>query len=153
MLIVSPKGIIKDCSQGTESFYGYKKDEIVGHHVTDFMTVAALAQFKRNFKKISSVESVEGVQIVKKNKKVIEVWRKNFPFFNENGKLIEIFIYDRDVTEYVQVINKLEKLNKKMDVKMKEMKKMNDLMIGRELRMFELKRKIKDLKEKSEGKK
>lgn len=71
------------------------------------------------------------------NKRNVEVHAH--PIFDENGKLVQMIEYSIDVTERKKIEEEIEK-------HAQELKKMNDLMMGRELKMVELKREIDVLK-------
>ncbi|MBD3311539.1 MAG: PAS domain S-box protein [Candidatus Magasanikbacteria bacterium] len=148
IIIANTNGVIKDCNNSTEDLYGYSKDSMVGKKLSDFMTVSSLAKFERSFKTLNSLQSVEGLQIIDKNKKIVEIWRKTFPLKTESGKVGSILIFDRDVSDYVDIIQQMGKLNRELNEKMDELNKINKFMVGRELKMIELKEKIKKIQNK-----
>lgn len=63
-----------------------------------------------------------------------------FPIFDHQGKVSYVVAIHEDVTDLVLKTRKLEEKNK-------ELKRLNDLMINRELKMTELKQKIKKIKQ------
>jgi len=78
------------------------------------------------------------------------------PVKDGSGKIIGIFGVSRDISELKKIENELnevkegleEKVNertKELNIKLEELEKTNKIIIGRELRMIELKNKISDL--------
>ena len=67
------------------------------------------------------------------------------PVFNQNGKLIGMVEIAHDITERKQAEDKLISRNKELEL-------FNEVTVGRELKMIELKKEINELYEKS-GKK
>lgn len=78
------------------------------------------------------------------------------PVKDSNGKIIGIFGVSRDVSELKKIENELneakkgleEKVNertKELNIKLEELEKTNKIIMGRELRMIELKNRISDL--------
>jgi len=84
------------------------------------------------------IQNIENYQIAVNGDKL---WLKSdrFPLRDNNGKIIGILVTYEDRTE--------QKNSEEMiKTKLKEIEKMNKLMIGRELKMIELKTEIKKLK-------
>ncbi len=148
VLLVDAKGKIKECSRETEQLYGRAKKDIIGHAISEFMTESSLKQFKRDFKKTSGVVSVEGLKIIRPGGEEVEVWRKSYPFFDKRGELGEIIMYDRDISDYMQMVREVRKANESLEKKMEELEKINNFMVGRELKMIELKDENKKLRKK-----
>ncbi|OGJ21294.1 hypothetical protein A3K73_05575 [Candidatus Pacearchaeota archaeon RBG_13_36_9] len=132
------QSVDKDCN----FIYVNKKwKEIMGYSEEDIKSLSLLNILKSDqkthcmdlFKKVCAGEHLENVNtiFISKNKKEIFVEGNISPKIT-NGKFISTIGIFRDVTEKKQVEKEIEKLNK--------------LMIGREVKMSELKKEIKELK-------
>lgn len=66
------------------------------------------------------------------------------PIFDEKGKLVQVIEYAIDITER----KKIDEETKKRE---HELKKLNDLMMGRELKMIELKKELDKFKKSKDG--
>lgn len=62
-----------------------------------------------------------------------------YPIFDESGKIVQMIEYSIDVTEK-------KKMEEEIKMHTQELKRMNDLMMGRELKMIEMKKEIERLK-------
>jgi len=92
------------------------------------------------------------------NKK--ETYRRYYgvPIFSHDNKVVEkLLVLVEDITEHKRLESELEKYNKGLEItvqartkeleeKLKELSRLNDVMIGRELKMMELKKEIEKLK-------
>jgi PAS domain S-box-containing protein len=59
------------------------------------------------------------------------------------------FAFARDISERKRAEDELRKANKELESRLAELRRMNQLFVGRELRMIELKEKIKELEQKT----
>ncbi len=97
---VDDKGVVIECSISTESLYGYPRDEIIGKHLSSFMTPASVEVFRENFPKLKRLEQVDGtIQIINGSGETIDIWRKGIPLTNAEGKFIGVLAFDRDITK------------------------------------------------------
>lgn len=81
------------------------------------------------------------------------------PIFNHNNKTVEkLLVLVEDVTEHKRLESELEKYNKSLEItvtartqelqeKLKELYRLNDIMVDRELKMVELKKQVQKLTE------
>ncbi|MEA3280656.1 MAG: ATP-binding protein [Thermodesulfobacteriota bacterium] len=94
------KGNIIDCSLSATEILGYPKEEIIGKHITYFMTPSSISVFIEKFPQLKAFKHAEGeIQLVKKDGKVIEIWRKGVPLRGSEGEFMGVLVYDRYMTE------------------------------------------------------
>jgi hypothetical protein len=74
-------------------------------------------------------------------------WSDSFfwPINDGEGKVTEILVYSFDATERKHAEIELEKKTKDLETRNADLAKMNELMVGRELKMAELKKRIEEL--------
>ena len=77
------------------------------------------------------------------------VWREDYAKFNydSDGKYAGSCVVCRDITERKNFEDKLMEDRKSIESKIEELEKNNKLMVGRELKMLELKNRIIELED------
>lgn len=156
--------IIKDFSPGAEEIFGYSKKEILGNKVSllhkgDDMNLPGIQ------KKLENGETAE-VVFIRKNKIEFPALLTLFPWHNYKGEVMGTLCVSVDITDLKKIENELKKhrehleelieertkelaeKNKELQDKNVELEKYNELFIGREFRIKELKDKVKELEEK-----
>ena len=131
-------------SENVKAIFGYDQKEIIGKTLFDFMPedeagrVAPIV--KQIFKNKQPIIDIENKNITKTGKTVY-ILTNGKPIFDKNGELNGYRGVDEDITERKRAETEIQE-------KMTELKKMNSVMIGREIKMIELKEEIKRLKKK-----
>ncbi len=98
--ILDTRGVITMCSRTATMLYGYTREEMVGKHMTDLMRPSSIQQFHEKFRLLQRLQPAEGeIQVIKRNGSTIDIWRKEVPLTDENGKFTGVLGYDRDMTE------------------------------------------------------
>lgn len=114
LIVTDSAGHIVNCSLNSEAVYGYSKKEMAGKSITKFMVKESAQRFLRDFAKIKNLESIEGLQIVRKDGEILDIWRKAFPLKDERGEIAGLLMYDRDVTEFNDLMDTLSKEKEKI---------------------------------------
>ena len=142
---VTADGLYTYSNPPVENILGYKPEEIVGKkYFYDFfrpdikeqLKEAALDSFAKKlpFTKLTNDN-------VHKNGRTVILETTAFPVLDQQGKLLGYRGADMDITERSQTEQQIKE-------KVKELEKFHDLAVGRELKMIELEKEIKKLKDK-----
>ena len=149
---VNPLFNITDIDKTLREMSGYGQIEIIGKGIEIFF--GRKEDFKEIRKELETEKIIHGkeaVFVTKVNKK-IPVSVSALTREDEKGNVIGYFFAFVDITEKKEFERKLEKeVQKKttqLEDKIRELEKMNELMINRELRMVKLKKEIKQAREK-----
>ncbi len=138
------KGLILRINKTEIDWLGYTEDEVVGKkYFSEFFTPASLQHFKEQFPLFLKQGYIRGVEfdIICKDKKQMTILVSATAIKDSTGKFIMSRSTLFDITERKQME---EKLIQNAD----ELQKINSFMVGRELKMVELKETIAKLEEK-----
>lgn len=128
------KGSIQDTNSFFEKVYidpAYREE--MKKKVFDDISTGDISKMKWNDVHITTVSG---------DNKVVSAM--NIPVMEQN-LMVSIV---QDITEKSELQEELKRANKIMETKLYEMEKMNSLMVGRELKMIEMKKKIEELEKK-----
>jgi PAS domain S-box-containing protein len=142
-------GIIIDCNNAAEELVGRKRSEIIGQHQRILHPPEeTIGDFSKTFKQ--HLEEKEGqvleAKVITKEGKIKDVMIKVCIINTEGKKIIQGIFHD--ITKRKKTEEDLEKLNKELHSRLEELERFNRLAVGRELKMIELKKRIKELEEK-----
>lgn len=144
--------IIIDCNPAASKIFGYKKEEMVGK-TTEFLHVSkeTLLEFQKvlypTVEKKGCLTNFE-FRMKKKNGEIFPTEHSIFPLKDEKGNRIGWVSVVKDITERKRNEENLKKLNEELRKKVEELEKFKKFSVGRELKMVELKKRIKELEEK-----
>ena len=139
-------GKILSWNKGAQKLYGYEANEIVGKNISVLLPESRFDEVKKILKRIENGEKIEHFETERKSKngKIIQVSLTLSPIKDEDGKIQGASSIARDITKQKQN-------EKEIQERMEEAEKFNKLMVGRELKMIELKEENKKLKEQLQG--
>ncbi len=142
--ITSPLFIILETGAAFNHLFGYEKDKLVG----DFLDILFVENedFKRFSEKLSKEKRVSDFEVALQTKKrrKLSILISAICREDEKGRIVGYLLSFVNVT----VIRKAER---ELREKVEELEKINKLMVGRELKMVELKKTIKELEQKKKG--
>ena len=121
ILITDSKGLILDCNITEQELTGYDYKEIVGKYITTFHSDKYKELFKRKLREIKNVGFVEAeLEIVHKSGKIIPIWRKGTPVTDENGNILNIVAFSRDISKLKEAEKIATKLTIDLEQKVEE---------------------------------
>jgi len=131
IVITDSKRFILECNISEQELIGYDYKEIVGKHIITFHTDKYKSLFKKKLLEIQKEGNVEAeLEIVHKNGSTIPIWRKGTTIRDENGNILNIITFSRDISNIKEAEQKLTKLNidleQKVEERTKELKKSED---------------------------
>lgn len=102
---IDKNGIIIDCNETWARMVGYKKEDIIGRHLTEFFTAESKRLFERDFPRLNYEKAQLNLEreFVRKDGTVFPASLNVFSEFDEDGKLIRTKTIARDITEYKRV--------------------------------------------------
>ena len=134
ILVKDMTGTILVWNKGAEELYGYKLEEMVGKNISLLLPEGHKDEVQKILLRIAKGEKIEHYETtrVKKDGTKIVVSLTVSPVKNKEGKITGASSVARDITKQKEREEAIEKMNK--------------LMVGRELKMIELKNEIAKLK-------
>lgn len=98
-------GVIIDCNETEARMLGYKKEEIIGRHITDFFTERSKEFFAKDFPRLNKDKMPLSLEreFVRKDGSVFHANLNVTSEFDEKGKLLRTKTIVRDITRRKQI--------------------------------------------------
>lgn len=140
-------------SKEVENILGYKPKELIGKTPFDLMSKKEATKTKKIFNGVVSkgkpIKDLENWNITKSGKKIC-LLTNGVPVLDGKNRLVGYRGVDKDITIEKRTEEDLRRQVKErtsqLNQRLKELEKWRKLTIGRELKMVELKKKIKEIK-------
>ncbi len=147
--IIDTKGALTLVNKSLCQMWGYSEKELIGRHVTELVD----EENKRILIKEIATRKEGGskqYEITWTGKKGIKVTTivSPTPLFDSNGTHLGSFAVLTDITERKKMIQELGAAKEELAQKVEELERFNKMVVGRELKMVELKKKIKIMEHK-----
>jgi PAS domain S-box-containing protein len=147
---VNPMGVIVNINKAVETITGYNLFELVGQDIS--VIFLEKEEIKKIEKAIKQREAeVRELTLLTKEKKKIPVRIYSSIRKDREGNYLGYFLAFFDISEIKALQESLEEKvrerTKELQEKIRELEKFQKLVVGRELKMIELKKEIKNLKE------
>lgn len=122
--VLDAKGNIVDCNKAQEMLLEENPDAIIGNHTTNFFSEQSRTLFEEKFLVLKETGYAEGeIELIRKEKSIIPVWRKEKAIYNEKGEFVGSVIYNRDISRRKEI----EKERKKLEDQILRFQKMEAL--------------------------
>jgi len=152
---VDKQGLYTYSSPIIEKILGYKPEELVGKkHFYDLFAPDIRKEFKNaaleGFARKESFMRFVNPNVHKDGRiRILET--SGTPILDGKGNLLGYRGADRDITDSKQAEDERKKMNGELHAKVDELERFSRLTVGRELKMIELKKRIKELEDKLSG--
>lgn len=125
-------GIIIDCNRAWTKRTGYVKEDIIGKPVSLFFTENSRDAFCREFSEIVKKDDISWIErdLVTKNGKIITVAIEATRVFDEEEDTATFLVLMRDITKSKRVERALRRLNRYLEQKNQETKRLSRRLIS-----------------------
>ena len=146
LVTISPEGKITDVNEAMITVTGVPREGLIGTDFSDYFTEPDKA--KEGYRRAFDQGSVTDYPLTMRHQDgtLAEVLYNAAVHRDSSGKVLGLFAAARDVTEQKLAQAELAKQAKELD-RLAELERFQRLAIGRELKMIELKRELKYLKQ------
>lgn len=141
------QGIVTSWNLGASKVFGYSSSEIVGQSITLLIPPQRLTEEKTILDQIARGESVRHFETVRMRKdgSTVDVSVAVSPIKDAAGMIIGASKVARDITERKQTELALRQAHAELQSHVEALTRFNDVAVGRELRMIDLKKEINEL--------
>jgi PAS domain S-box-containing protein len=160
LVTIGQDGTITDVNAATEAVTGYPRKKLIGTDFSDYFTEPekARAGYRQVFRE--GLVRDYPLDILRSEGQITSVLYNASVYRDENGQVLGVFAAARDITESKRAEAVIRKLNEELEQRVEErtaelveknseLERMNKIFVGRELRMVELKERIKELEDKT----
>lgn len=128
--VIDNKGLIIEVSPGTATMLGYKKEELIGKHISSLIDTDSVLKFKNKFPNlVKGIKQEAEIGMVRKDGSKVSTMRSGQPIFNNQGKVESILTLSIDITERKKIEEQLLERNKKIANQNKEYQFLNEELI------------------------
>ncbi|HDS09019.1 MAG TPA: PAS domain S-box protein, partial [Firmicutes bacterium] len=153
ILVTDREGYIKSVNRSTISITGLKPENILGSQVRDVFSESKKSSIfeEKTFLKFARQGYIKNLNIHFKTnlEEEVPVSLTGSVMHDLEGAVIGIVLVARDLRELQQLIAELNEIKNDYEEKSRRLERFNRLMVGRELEMVNLKKKINELLVKS----
>ncbi len=98
--VLDKEGFIVDCSAKNAELLGYERAEMLGKHITEFLSPESRPVFQEKFPLLKQGKTVQAVvSMVRKDNRLIDIERTASPLFDAEGKFSGVLALNVDITE------------------------------------------------------
>jgi PAS domain S-box-containing protein len=142
LILIDPEGIITDVNKSTCNLLGYREKDLIGKNI-DIIFPASGSNFyqEKVWAELEKGEELSDLEVtlVSKGGKQIPVSSSAALVKDRNKKTLGTIYIARDISER-------KKMENDVKLHMKELKKINEILVGREMQMIKLKNENAELR-------
>ena len=98
--VINTKGIIVNCSTSSSLMLGYEEHEIIGQHISKFLSVDSIELFKEKFPILISGKPMStDITMICKDGTELQILRAAQPIFGDDGSVESVLALNVDVTD------------------------------------------------------
>lgn len=150
VLIISKTGSILFANKKTLKIFGYSLEEIKEKSIVSFLTKNSVAKALYALAQEFLGKPQPEMELEAKTKsgetRILRVAPSSIPVY-EKGKMIGIQVNCSDVTDNKKMEEERKKAEEALKKRTEELEKFSNMSVGRELKMVELKKRIRDLED------
>jgi len=147
--LVSSLGVILDSNPAFEKISGYSLTEVIGHSTEDFFVKEEINELSCETIGKGFVKGKE-ISLLARDKRKVPVSAATILRKSDQGEIIGYFISFFDLSDIKKYEKELQEAKMVLEIRVTELEKFQKLIIGRELKMVELKEENEKLKEELE---
>ncbi len=109
--LIDRNGVVIDCNDTEAKMLGYRKDEIIGRPISDFLTAESQKIYEKEFALLKNHDAMYGLEreFVRKDSTTFPVIQNAFIERDEFGELLRAKTTGRDITESKRVEDELRR--------------------------------------------
>jgi PAS domain S-box-containing protein len=146
LVAISPEGMITDANEATVKVTGVSRDKLIGTAFSDYFTESekANAIYQLVFERGMAVDYP--LTMRHRDGTLTEVLYNASVYRDVKGNVLGVFAAARDVTKQMQAQREIAEQQARELERLVELERFQQLTVGRELKMIELKKEIESLR-------
>ena len=119
--VLDPRGNIVECNKTHLDLLGFKREEIIGKHTTEFFAKKDRRIYIEKFAALREKNYAEGeIEMVRQDGSTIHIWRKERAMYGDNDELVGAVVYNRDISD----LKRAEKDKQELRAQLRQAEKM-----------------------------
>jgi PAS domain S-box-containing protein len=148
LVSIGPDGKITDANEATVKLTGVPRDKLIGTSFSDYFTDPKKAEaiYQRVFTEGMAVDYPLTLRHRDGHETLTEVLYNASVYRDDNGNVLGVFAAARDVTNQMQTQRRIAEQQARELARLAQLERFQQLTVGRELKMIELKKEIEYLR-------
>jgi len=148
LVAISPDGKITDTNEAMVKLTGISRDKLIGTSFSDYFTDPQEAEqvYQKVFEQGSVIDAPLTLRHVNEHDSEREVLYNASVYRDANGATLGVVATSRDITQQMQAQREMTGQQAAEQDRLEELERFQRLIVGRELKMIELKKEIEYLR-------